>query len=155
VIDVLIDLPSAVGADDKPGMLACGEPVPAEAVADYLKATAKVRFCLIDEKGQLVGLSTQCHDPLVLQRVWVSLRDLTVRTPSGSQTPIAGQDLDHINPDGPTSPANLHAPSRGWHRARTFGHWTLTPNPDGTITWTSRRTGRSYTTEPYNYRAGP
>jgi len=57
--------------------------------------------------------------------------------------------------DGPTDPTNLHPPSRGWHRAKTFKHWTLTANPDGTITWTSRRTGRSYTTHPYNYRDDP
>ena len=65
---------------------------------------------------------------------------------------VAGQDLDHIDPDGPTDPTNLHPPSRGWHRAKTFKHWTLTANPDGTITWTSRRTGRTYTTHPYDHR---
>ena len=75
--------------------------------------------------------------------------------PGGSITPIAGQDADHINPDGPTEPDNLHTPSRGWHRAKTFGHWTITANKDRTITWTSRRTKRSYTTHPYNHRAGP
>jgi len=78
-----------------------------------------------------------------------------VRTPSGSTTPVTGQDLDHIDPHGPTQPANLHAPSRGWHRAKTFKHWTVTANPDGTITWTSRRTGRTYTTHPFDHRAGP
>jgi len=31
----------------------------------------------------------------------------------------------------------------------------VTANPDRTITWTSRRTGRTYTTEPFNYRDGP
>ena len=34
-------------------------------------------------------------------------------------------------------------------------HTEQIQNPDGTITWTSRRTGRTYTTHPYNHRAGP
>jgi hypothetical protein len=91
----------------------------------------------------------------VLQRAFIALRDVTLRVPGGSTTVVAGQDLDHINPHGPTEPANLHPPSRGWHRAKTFRHWTVTANPDGTITWTSRSTGRTYTTHPYNHRAGP
>jgi len=154
-VNVTIPLPSLVGADDTPGMLHNGEPVPVDAVADLLEAGAKIRFALLDHNGHLAGISTTKHDPTALMRVWVALRDITVRVPTGSTTPVAGQDVDHINPRGPTDPANLHAPSRGWHRAKTFGHWTLQPNADGTITWTSKRTGRSYTTQPYNHRDGP
>ena len=100
-------------------------------------------------------MSTKLHDPTALQRVFVALRDVTVRVPGGSTTPVAGQDGDHMDPNGPTEPDNIHVPTRGWHRAKTFGHWTITTNPDGSITWTSRRTGRSYTTHPYDYRDGP
>ena len=132
-----------------------GEPLPADAVADLLTHGAGIRFALTDPDGRLVGVSTRRHHPTALQRVFIALRDLTLRVPGGSTTPIDGHDLDHLDPAGPTEPHNLHAPSRGWHRAKTFGHWTLTANNDATITWTSQRTGRSYTTHPFNHRDGP
>ena len=156
-VNVMIHLPDLLdpangGAATVAGR---GEPLPAEAVAELLRDGARIRFALIDTNGRLAGVSTQLHDPTALMRVFVALRDVTVRVPGGSATVVAGQDLDHIDPDGPTEPANLHPPSRGWHRAKTFGHWSLTANPDGSITWTSRRTGRTYTTHPYNHRDGP
>ena len=156
-VNIIIGLPDLLdpAAGGAATIAGCGEPLPAEAVAELLRQGARIRFALVDQHGRLAGISTKLHDPTALQRVFVALRDVTLRVPGGSTTPIAGQDLDHINPDGPTAPGNLHAPSRGWHRAKTFRHWTITTNPDGTITWTSRRTKRSYTTHPYNHRAGP
>ena len=157
-VNILITLPDAIAAanGDTTGvatLAGSGAPLPAEAVAEVLHTGARIRFALTDPQGHLVGISTTLHDPPALMRAFVALRDVTVRTPSGSTTPVAGQDLDHIDPHGPTQPANLHAPSRGWHRAKTFKHWTVTANPDGTITWTSRRTRRSYTTHPFDHRA--
>ena len=156
-VNIVIGLPDL--ADPAHGRAATiagsGEPLPADAVAELLRTGARIRFALVDPDGRLAGISTDRHDPTVLQRVFVALRDLTVRVPGGSVTPVAGQDLDHLDPHGPTEPDNLHPPSRGWHRAKTFGHWTVTANPDGTITWTSRRTGRTYTTHPYNHRHDP
>jgi hypothetical protein len=157
VVNVIIHLPDLIdpahgGAATVAGS---GDPLPADAVADLLGDGARIRFALVDNDGNLAGMSTRLHDPTALMRAFVTLRDVTLRVPGGSCTVVAGQDLDHINPDGPTQPANLHPPSRGWHRAKTFGHWTLSTNPDHTITWTSRRTGRSYTTRPYNHRDDP
>ena len=128
--------------------------------ADLLHAGARIRFALTDPTtGQLVGISTKAHDPTTLMRVWVALRDHTCRTPNGTLTAVAGQDLDHITrygePGGGTTPANLHAPTRSWHRAKTLHHWITHTNPDGTITWTSRRTNRTYTTHPYDHRGDP
>jgi hypothetical protein len=156
VVNVIVPLAAAVGASDEPGVLVgTGEPLPADAVADLLDQEVKVRFALTDAGGNLVGISTKLHDPPTLMRVFIALRDLTLRVPGGSSTPVAGQDLDHLDPAGPTAPSNLHAPSRGWHRAKTYGHWTVAGNANGTITWTSSRTGRTYTTQPYDYRGGP
>ncbi|HET6911270.1 MAG TPA: DUF222 domain-containing protein, partial [Mycobacteriales bacterium] len=155
VVDVIIGLPELVAGDGTGLLASTGEAVPADAIATLLDAGAKIRFALTDTDGNLVGVSTGLHDPPALMRAYLALRDLTARTPTGSTTPVAGQDLDHINPDGPTTPANLHAPTRGWHRAKTFRHWHIIANPDRTITWTSQRTGRSYTTHPFNYRDGP
>ena len=158
-VNVLIDLATLLAAatGDTSGVarLASGPTLPATDVADLLHQQIGIRFALLDHNGQLTGVSGDRHDPSALLRLFIALRDITLRTPGGSTTVIAGQDLDHLDEDGPTSPGNLHAPSRGWHRAKTFKHWTVTANPDGTITWTSRRTGRTYTTHPYNYRDGP
>ena len=154
VVNVMINLPDLIdpangGAATVAGS---GDPLPAEAVADLLRDGARIRFALVDADGRLGGISRTLHDIDALTRAFVALRDVTLRVPGGSCTAVAGQDLDHIDPDGPTDPANLHPPSRGWHRAKTFRHWSVTPNPDGTITWTSRRTGRTYTTHPYDHR---
>lgn len=154
-VNVVIGLPELI-AGAGTGMLATtGEPVPAQAVAELLRRGARIRFALTDQLGNLVGVSTKEHDPKALQRVYVTLRDLTARTPTGSQASVAGQDLDHIDTGGATEPRNLHAPTRGWHRAKTFGHWEVRPADDRTITWTSKRTGRTYVTHPFNYRDGP
>ena len=157
LVNVLINLPDAIdpangGAATVAGS---GEPLPAEAVAELLREGARIRFALVGPDGRLAGVSTTLHDPPALMRAFIALRDVTLRVPGGSNTVVAGQDLDHIDPDGPTDPSNLHPPSRGWHRAKTFGHWTVSAGPDGTISWTSKRTGRSYATHPYDHRAGP
>ena len=159
-VNVFITLPDAIAAAHGDTTATAtiadtGEPLPADAVAELLHAGARIRFALTDGAGRLVGISTTLHDPPALTRAWVALRDVSIRVPGGSVTPVAGQDLDHLDETGPTEPGNLHPPSRGWHRAKTFRHWTVHANPDGTITWTSRRTHRSYTTHPYNHRAGP
>jgi len=155
VVDVLIPLPALVAGKGSGILASTGDPVPAEAIAALLDQGAKVRFLLTDPDGNLAGISTGLHDPPAIMRTYIALRDLTARTPTGSNAPVAGQDLDHLDPTGPTTPSNLHPPTRGWHRAKTYGHWTVTTNADRTITWTSRRTGRSYNTEPYDYRDDP
>jgi len=155
VVNTIIALPDLVSGDGFGTLATTGEPLPAEAIADLCEQGAGVRFLLVDTDGNLAGFSTQVHDPAKAQQLHLQLRDITARTPTGSEAPVAGQDLDHIDPHGPTEAANQHPPTRGWHRAKTFGHWQLTANPDRSITWTSRRTGRTYTTHPYNYRSGP
>ena len=155
VVNAIIALPDLVSGDGFGTLATTGEPLPAEAIADLCEQGAGVRFLLVDTDGNLAGFSTQVHDPAKAQQLHLQLRDITARTPTGSEAPVAGQDLDHIDPHGPTEAANQHPPTRGWHNAKTFGHWQLTANPDRSITWTSRRTGRTYTTHPYNYRSGP
>jgi hypothetical protein len=157
VVNIVIGLPDLLdpargGAATIAGS---GQPLPADAVADMLHAGARIRFALVDTTGTLVGISTGTHDIPALTRVFVALRDLVVRVPSGSTLPVTGQDLDHPDPHGPGDPGNLHGLTRGWHRAKTFGHWQVRANPDTTITWTSTRTGRTYTTHPWNHRDGP
>ena len=155
MVHVLIDLADLRRGSGVARIAGSGQPMPAAEVADLLRRGAGIRFALIDADGNVQGISTDTHDPTTLMRVYLTLRDVTVRVPGGSVRPVAGEDWDHLDPHGPTTPANLHPPSRGWHRAKTFGHWTVHANPDRTITWTSTRTGRTYTTHPHNHRAGP
>lgn len=160
VVTVTIPLPTLIAGRGDGMLTGSGEPLPADAIAELLHQGARIRFALTDPAtGQLVGISTRHHDPTTVMRVWVALRDLTCRTPNGTLIPVAGQDLDHItsyaSAGGATTITNLHAPTRSWHRAKTLRHWTVHANADGSITWTSVRTNRSYTTHPYDHGAGP
>jgi hypothetical protein len=86
----------------------------------------------------------------------VSARDATAATP-GATGPATTGDLDHLVPyeqGGRTDPANLHAISRRWHRAKTLGGWSVARNDDGSVSWTSPL-GRTYRCHPHDYRLGP
>jgi hypothetical protein len=112
MVHVLIPLPELYApAGRGTGMIAgSGQPLPAEAVAALLRDGAGVRFALIDPAGNVAGVSTQAHDPTMLMRVYLTIRDVTVRVPGGSTRPVAGEDWDHLDETGPTEAANLHPP---------------------------------------------
>lgn len=78
---------------------------------------------------------------------YVRLRDRTCQFP-GCNQPAEYTDLDHrvaFADGGRTTTGDLHCLCRHHHRLKHSGGWTITPNPDGTTTWTSP-TGRRYTT---------
>jgi hypothetical protein len=80
---------------------------------------------------------------------YVRLRDRTCQFP-GCNRPAEFADLDHrtaFAEGGRTTTDNLHCLCRHHHRLKHQGGWTVTPNPDGTTTWTSP-TGRRYRTPP-------
>ncbi len=50
-------------------------------------------------------------------------------------------------PHGPTSQDNVGLASPRCHNAKTHGGWTLTPHPDGSVTWTNPQAD-TWTTPP-------
>ena len=70
---------------------------------------------------------------------YVRSRDRHCHAPTCTVSATSG-DVDHIIPWplGPTSAPNLHALCRRHHLQKTHGGHTLTRNPDGSITWTTR-----------------
>src|SRR5581483_2247907 len=159
VLNLLWDLPSYLGLTDTPGIsLDSGATIPAAVLRD-LATDAEVRRLLYDPtSGQLRDATPGTYRPNAMLSSFVALRDVCPTTPTGSPTPTTSGDLDHITDHasgGPTTAYNLHSPNRRWHRAKTYRHWTVTTNPDGTWTWTSKRTRRSYTCRPFDYRLGP
>ncbi len=80
---------------------------------------------------------------------FVRLRDRTCQFP-GCNQPAEFADLDHrtaFADGGRTTTHNLHCLCRHHHRLKHHGGWSITPNPDGTVTWISP-TGRCYRTPP-------
>ena len=91
------------------------------------------------------------HDPPAWLDREVRDRDGTCRFP-GCARAAHRVDLDHTVefPRGPTVRENLSGVCRRHHRIKTDGAWQLEQTTDGTgtMTWTSRVTGRRYTTHP-------
>jgi hypothetical protein len=80
---------------------------------------------------------------------YVRLRDRRCQFP-GCNRPAEFTDLDHRIPfaaDGRTTADNLWCLCRHHHRLKHEGGWQVSPNPDGSWTWTSP-TGRRYRNNP-------
>ena len=79
---------------------------------------------------------------------YIRRRDRHCQAPTCT-TPAESGDIDHITPwpQGETSAPNLHALCRRHHQQKTHGGHTITKNPDGTITWTTRA-GQTLTQHP-------
>jgi hypothetical protein len=156
-VNITIDLPTFLGLTDHPGeILGTGALLPADTIRDLLPDATLRRILTDPTTGHLLDLGTTTRIPTAALAEHCTMRDVTATTPT-STAPAAAGDLDHITrPEdgGPTNPDNLHTPTRRWHRAKTLARWTITPHPDRTRTWTSP-TGRTYRTEPHDYRLGP
>ena len=109
-------------------------------------------LAMVDQPATVQAQDQDGHDPSVGLTRFVQLRDPRCAGP-GCSVPARQCDLDHLiaYPTGPTSANNLGPVSRRCHNAKTHGGWTLTPHPDGSITWTSplgHATTRPSRTEP-------
>ncbi|HET7312245.1 MAG TPA: hypothetical protein VFJ17_13070 [Mycobacteriales bacterium] len=101
------------------------------------------------------ALDTQpeAEQPSAALAEFLAVRDRHPSNPTAAPTAAAAGDLDHITPrsaGGPTTRANLHTPSRRWHRLRTLGGWLLRRDADGSVSWISPQR-RAYRTVPHNY----
>jgi hypothetical protein len=155
-VNVTVDLPTFLGLTDHPGEVQPGGLIPAEAIRDLIP-DVKLRRLIVDPMtGALLDHGRRTYRVPADLAAFVTARDATAATP-GATGPSTSGDLDHLVPyedGGQTSPGNLHAISRRWHRAKTIGGWRVARNDDGSVTWTSPL-GRTYRCHPHDYRLGP
>jgi len=96
------------------------------------------------------------HQPSAKLAEFVGLRDRHPTNPTAGPSSAAAADLDHAVPftaGGRTTRDNLTCVLRRWHLLKTHAGWTVHRAGRG-WQWTSP-TGRSYLTQPYDYRLGP
>ena len=87
---------------------------------------------------------------------FIAVRDRHPTNPGAGPTAASAADLEHPIPasqGGQSVQANLTYQVRRWHLLKTHGGWKVQAHGPG-WQWTSPR-GRSYYTQPYDYRLGP
>ena len=87
---------------------------------------------------------------------FIAIRDRHPTNPTAGPTAASAADLEHPIPTsqgGQSIKTNLTYQTRHWHRLKTHGGWTLQRHDRG-WQWTSPH-GRTYYTQPYDYRLGP
>jgi hypothetical protein len=114
-------------------------------------ATGQVEEALLSMVARATDVEArdeQRHDPSVGLTDFIRLRDSRCVGPNCSQ-PAHVCDAEHAipHPTGPTAANNLAPVSRRCHNSKSWGGWTLTPHPDGSVTWTSPL-DRSFTRPP-------
>ena len=165
-INLVIDLPTLLGLDERPAQTWESIGVPAQAARD-LAADATLRRLITDpQTGQLLDYgSTTYHVPEPLAR-FVKARDRRCGFPQctrratrhGPATTARGIDLDHLKPyhqhgaaGGGTDRDNLGPRCRRHHLLKTHLDWQVLHSPsstsDGTTRWRSPH-GRTYQTRP-------
>ena len=139
IVNIVMDLPTAVGLADNPGQLQGYGPIPGT-LARELAADARWRRWITDEHGTLTAVGTTRYRPPDALRQFVIARDQRCRFP-GCHQPAQHCDLDHAMPydqGGPTDASNLGALCRRHHRIKTTGGWNITNiAPDRTYTWST------------------
>lgn len=153
-VNVLVDLPTALGLADNPAELRGFGPLPAS-VARALAADAGWRRWVTDPvTGHLLDAGHTTYQPPAALREHLLAAHATCRFP-GCAVSAARCDLDHAVPfprregrpdvrppgddpgGGRTSAANLGPLCRRHHRLKTSGGWDLQVSDDLSVTWTS------------------
>jgi hypothetical protein len=124
------------------------------------------RWVLEPVTGHLLDLGKHRYTPSPELAEYVRARDRYCRYPGCHRTARRG-DLDHLDPyhqdrppddedtpGGSTSATNLAAQCRHHHRGKTLGTFTVTGDPNDTLTWTDQH-GQTGQTEPHDYNDGP
>ena len=87
---------------------------------------------------------------------FIATRDRHPTNPTAGPTAASAADIEHVTPHskgGTSTRDGLTTNVRRWHNLKTHGGWTVQRHGRGWH-WTSPR-GRSYYTQPYDYRLGP
>ena len=121
-----------------------GAIIPAAMLAELVAGGATVK-----PLAEIADLPTERqYRPSVALTAFVRMRAMTCSFPGCSRA-AHRCDLDHLIPwpAGPTHPGNLGPLCRLHHLLKTFGGWTPTAKPDGSIGW-SAPTGHTYSKAP-------
>jgi len=148
-LHVTVSAGTLLGLDDQPGYLAGYGSISA-AMSRQLAADATWRRILADPiTGQLLDYGRTTYRPPVALADHIRARDATCRFP-GCRQPARSCDIDHVTAydrGGTTSPNNLATLCRHHHRLKHHAGWSLTGNPNGTLTWATP-TGRQHNSTP-------
>jgi hypothetical protein len=138
-LNLTIDLPTLLGLQENPALLAGYGPIPAS-VARTLAADAKWRRFIVDPTtGNLLDFGRLTYEPPQPLVDYLLARDQICRFP-GCRQPGRLSDIDHAVPwdrGGATSSKNMGLLCRRHHRLKTHGGWKLVSHEDGSCTWTS------------------
>jgi hypothetical protein len=155
LVHVVVSLDTLAGTGDAPGELpGHGFLSAAQTRRACVAAGSTWRRLVTDPAtGHLVELTSTGYRPSPALTAQVHARDVTCRGP-GCTVPATDCDFDHdvdFADGGRTATGNGSAKHRRHHNVKTRRLWGTDQHPDGTITWTTLL-GRSYTTDPYDYR---
>lgn len=138
-LNLTLDLPTLLGLNENPGILAGYGEIPASA-ARLLASDAKWRRFITDPlTGNLLDYGRTSYDPPQALVDFVVARDRRCRFP-GCRQPARVCDIDHAiawEEGGKTSKENLGLLCRRHHRMKTHGGWNLISFEDGSCEWTS------------------
>ncbi|KAA0108794.1 HNH endonuclease signature motif containing protein [Mycolicibacterium sp. P9-22] len=137
--------PAAPAAcNPSPGVMLDGAIIPADMLADLVATGATIK-----PLSEIADLPAERqYRPSTALTAFVLMRSMTCSYP-GCNRAAHRCDLDHLTPwpAGATHPGNLAPLCRLHHLIKTFGGWTPTAQPDGSIQW-SAPTGHTYTKAP-------
>jgi len=147
-IHVTVAASTLLGLDELPGELAGHGPIPARTARELASDGTWRRILTDPASGTVLDVGRKTYRPSAALADYARIRDRTCRFP-GCRQPARRCDVDHNEayPQGATEPGNLCCLCRHHHRLKHRGQWSMSHEPDGTITWTSP-TGRPYTTTP-------
>ncbi len=138
-LNLTLDLPTFLGLDEKPGILAGYGEIPAS-TARILATDAKWRRFITDPlTGNLLDYGRTTYEPPQALVDFIVARDRRCRFP-GCRQPARVCDIDHAVPweeGGDTSKENVGLLCRRHHRMKTHGGWRLNSFADGSCEWTS------------------
>ena len=138
-LNLTLDLPTFLGLNENPGVLAGYGEIPASAARLLAKDAKWRRFITDPVTGNLLDYGRLTYQPPQPLIDFIVARDRRCRFP-GCRQPARVCDIDHAIPweeGGKTSKENLGLLCRRHHRMKTHGGWELTSFEDGSCEWKS------------------
>ncbi len=138
-LQLVIDLPTALGLTENPAELVGYGAIPAAVGREWAADAEWQRFIVDPNDGHLLDVGRETYRPSQQLRDFLIARDRRCRFP-GCTRSAARCDIDHAIPDGAggqTTRANCGCLCRRHHLMKTFGDWQLESFPDGSCIWTA------------------